>query len=123
MGDHFTRPLKGVLFRKFSAEIMNIPDELDMVDMGMGGKGLKRDITCKLHNNIGPGFPQECVGGCGKVGRGNVAMEYPNVGTHNGTYNAVISDKGERSRAVRSYNDATREDVKTPLGQNRLIIS
>ena len=49
-------------------------------------------------------------------------MECPDIGTHNGTYDAIISEKGERSWAVRSYADVTREDVKTPLGQNRLII-
>ena len=50
-------------------------------------------------------------------------MECPNIGTRKGTYNVVILEKGERSRAVRSYDDITREDVKTQLGQNRLIIS
>ena len=30
LGDHFTKPLQGVLFRKFRAEIMNISDDLDM---------------------------------------------------------------------------------------------
>ena len=66
---------------------------------------------------------EACVGGCGKVGRKNSAMECPDIGTHNGTYDAVILEKGERSRAIRSYADVTREDVKTPLGKNRLIIS
>ena len=50
-------------------------------------------------------------------------MEYPNGGKYNGSYNAVILEKGERSRVVRSYDDVTGEDVKIPLGQNRLIIS
>ena len=50
-------------------------------------------------------------------------MDLPNGGTHNGTYNRVILEKGERFQAVRSYADATREDGKAPLGQNRLIIS
>ena len=50
-------------------------------------------------------------------------MECPNGGTQNVTYNAVILEIGERSRVVRIYNDVTREDVKTPLGQNRLIIT
>ena len=49
-------------------------------------------------------------------------MECPDGGTHNGTYDAVILEKGEMSQAVRSYSDITREYVKTPLGQNRLII-
>ena len=63
------------------------------------------------------------VGDCGKVGRENGAMECPDGGTHNGTHDAVILEKGERSRAVRSYAEVAREDVKTPFGQNRLIIS
>ena len=63
------------------------------------------------------------VGDCGKVGRNNGAMECPYGGTHNGTYNAVILEKGERSQAVRSYAAVNREYAKTPLGKNRLIIS
>ena len=63
------------------------------------------------------------VGDCGKVGKKKGAMECPNGGTHNSTYNVVILEKRERSRAVGSYADVTREYVKTPLGQNRLIIS
>ena len=50
MGDHFTKPLQGALFRKFRAEIMNIPDDLDMGEMGMDGKCLNKGIMCKLHN-------------------------------------------------------------------------
>ena len=50
LGDHFTKPLQGALFRKFRAEIMNIPDNLDIGWMGMDGKGLRNGITCKLHN-------------------------------------------------------------------------
>ena len=50
-------------------------------------------------------------------------MECLDGRTHNGTYDAVILEKGERPWAVRSYSDVTREDVKTPLGQNILIIS
>ena len=57
------------------------------------------------------------------MGRKNGAMECPDGGTHNGTYDAVILEKGEMSQAVRSYSDITREYVKTPLGKNRLIFS
>ena len=89
----------------------------------MDGIGFKKGITCKLHNKTYPGCPQECVGYCGKVGSKNGAMECPNGGTHNGTYDDVILEKGERSQAVRIYTDVTREDVETPLGKNRLIIS
>ena len=49
-------------------------------------------------------------------------MECPNVGVRRGTYDAFKLEKGEKSRAVRIYADVTREDVQTPLGQNRLII-
>ena len=35
--------------------------------------------------------------------------------THNDMYNAVILEKGGKSRAVRSYADVNREDVKTLL--------
>ena len=62
------------------------------------------------------------VGDCGKTGRGNGAMECSNIGARKGMYDAVKLEKGEKSRAVRSYADVTREDVQTPLGQNRLII-
>ena len=57
------------------------------------------------------------------MGRGNCAKECPYVGTHNGKYDAIILEKGERSRVVRSYADMTRGNVEAPLGQNRLIIS
>ena len=50
----------------------------------------------------------DIVGDCDKVGRENGAIKCPDVGTHNGTYNAVILEKGERSRAVRSYTDVAR---------------
>ena len=49
-------------------------------------------------------------------------MECSNIGVRRGTYDAVKLEKGEKSRAVRSYADVTREDVQTPLGKNRLII-
>ena len=62
------------------------------------------------------------VGDCGKTGRENGAMECSNFGVRRGTYNAVKLNKGEKSWAVRSYADVTREDVQTPLGKNRLII-
>ena len=55
MGEHFTKPLEGALFRKFRAEIMNIPDYLDMGEMGVYGTGFKKGIACKLHYNTDPG--------------------------------------------------------------------
>ena len=77
LGDHFTKPLQGALFRKFRVEIMDITDELDIGDMDMDGTGFKEGITCKLHNETYPGCPQECVGDCEKVGRKNSAIECP----------------------------------------------
>ena len=62
------------------------------------------------------------VGYCGKEGKKNVAMKCSNIGARKGTYDAVKLEKREKSRAVRSYADVTREDVQTPLGKNRLII-
>ena len=94
---------------------MNIPDELDMGEMGMDGKGLKKGITCKLYNKTDPRSPQECAGDCGKTGRKNGAMECSNIGVRRGMYDAVKLEKGEKSRAVRSYTDVTREYVQTPL--------
>ena len=102
---------------------MNIPDELTRGEMGMDGKGLKKGIRCKLQNETGPSCPQECVGDCGKTGRKNGAMDVSNIRVRRGTYDAVKLEKEDKSRAVRSYADVTREDVQTPLGQNRLTIS
>ena len=48
-------------------------------------------------------------------------MECPDIRKHNGKYDAVILDKGDRSKAVWSYADVTREDVKTPLWQKILL--
>ena len=120
--DHFTKPLQDALFRNFRAEIMNIPDDLDMGEMGIDRRRLEKGIMCKLHNETDSGCPQECVGGCGKAGRENCAMECSNIGARKGTYDAVKLEKGGKSRAVRSYADVTREDMQTPLGKNRLII-
>ena len=62
------------------------------------------------------------VGDCGKTGRKNGAMKCPNIGLRRGTYDTIKLEKGEILRAVRSYAGVTREDVKTQLGKNRLII-
>ena len=69
LGDHFKKTFQGTIFRKFRAEIMNIPDDVDMGKMGMDGAGFKKGITCKIHNETYPGCPQECVGDFGKSGR------------------------------------------------------
>ena len=50
LGDHFTKPLQNALFRKFRADIMNIPYYLDMDGVGMYGLGMKERFMQKLHN-------------------------------------------------------------------------
>ena len=42
LGDHFKKPLQVVLFRNFREEIINTPDELDMGEVGMDIKLLKK---------------------------------------------------------------------------------
>ncbi len=49
IGDHFTKPLQGALFRKFRAIIMNIDECVTDVDLAW-----ERDLV--------PTMPQECVG-------------------------------------------------------------
>ena len=56
------------------------------------------------------------VGDCGKTERKTGSMECSNIGAHKVTYDAIELEKGEKSLAVRSYTDGTREDVQTPLG-------
>ena len=55
--NNFTKPLQGAMFRKFRSETMNIPDDLDMGEMGMDRKGFKKGSTCELHNDNDPGCP------------------------------------------------------------------
>ena len=88
----------------------------------MDRKSLKKGITCKLHNETDTKFPQEFVGDFSETERGNGAMKSSNIEVRKGTYDAIKLEKVDTSRAVRSYADVTREDVQTPLGQNRLII-
>ena len=71
LAEHFTKPLQGALFRKFRAEIMNISDDLDMVELGMDRAALKKGVMWKLHIETDLRCPQECVGDCKKVGREN----------------------------------------------------
>ena len=49
-------------------------------------------------------------------------MECSNIGARKVMYDAVKLEHGERSWAVRSYAEVTREDGKTLLGENNLII-
>ena len=46
-----------------------------------------------MHNETNPVCPLECAGDSDKVVRENGAKEFPNGGTHNGTYGAIILDK------------------------------
>ena len=68
-----------------------------------------------LNNSPNPGdltwIKPTTVGYCGKTGRKNGAIECSNIRVRKGTYDAVKLEKGEKSRAVRSYADVTREDV------------
>ena len=102
---------------------MNITYDLGMGEKWMDVTGLKKGITCKLHNETDHGCPQECIGDCDKVGRENISKEFPDGGTHKGTYDTVILEKGGSFWAIGIYADITRGDVKTPLRINRLIIS
>ena len=70
---------------------MNIPDDLDMEEMGMDRKGLKKGITCELHNETDPRCPQQCVGDFGNTGRENSDMECPNIVVRRGTYDTFIN--------------------------------
>ena len=54
LGDHFTKTLQGALFRTFREEKINIPDDLDMDEMGMDGVGLKKGVMWKLQNDTDP---------------------------------------------------------------------
>ena len=62
LADHFTKPLQGSLFCKFRGEIMNIPEETDMNDMGWNDITEKKTVSEKLHGVTKQSSPQECVG-------------------------------------------------------------
>ena len=59
--DHFTKLLQGSLFRKFWAEIINIPEVLDNLDMVWEGSTHKRGGMINLHHIYNNPIPQECV--------------------------------------------------------------
>ena len=54
LGDICTNLLQGALIRKYRAEIMNIPDDINMDKMGMDRTGIKKGVTSKLHVKTGP---------------------------------------------------------------------
>ena len=85
IGDHFTKPLQGELFRKFRAEIMNIPENAIMSDMDWDGIDLPKGVTWKLHGETDTDCPQECVG---KYALGN---DPPGVTGNDRTVSRVLS--------------------------------
>ena len=62
LADHFTKPLQGELLRRFITELMNIPEDAYMNDMGWDGTEEEKGVSWKLHNELYPACPQECVG-------------------------------------------------------------
>ena len=60
--DPFTKPLQGELFRRFIAELMNIPEDADITEMGWDGTEVEKGVSWKLQNDLDPACPQECVG-------------------------------------------------------------
>ena len=92
LGDVFTKPLQGALFSNFRAEIMNIPDNINTEDMGIGGKVIKNGVMWKLHNETKPECPQECVGNCDNVSGRN--------GTKNGVFGTVSRVRADTSNCV-----------------------
>ena len=60
--DHFTKPLQGGIFKKFRTELMYIPEDIDINDLGSNGIGMKAGVTWKQHGDTDPTCPQECVG-------------------------------------------------------------
>jgi hypothetical protein len=73
LGDHFTKPLQGTMFRKFRAEIQGIPVSMCDADLGWDIPSIKNE---QKQNGASPS-PQECVGtheDCSYMGReANVA--------------------------------------------------
>ena len=73
LGDHIIKLLQGELISKFRAEIINIPDDINMDNMGMSGTCTKKGFMWKLHNYYKTEFPQEFVGECDIVSARNGA--------------------------------------------------
>ena len=92
-----------------------------MENMGMDGKGLKRGVMWKLHNEKDPGCPQECVGDFDNVRGSNTSdggsdrNVSTNSNVHTNTSNSVIIRKRERSReaayTVGGYADIARGNI------------
>jgi hypothetical protein len=58
LGDHFTKPLQGTMFRKFRAEIQGIPVDMCDADLGWDRPNTKNE---QGQGGASPS-PQECVG-------------------------------------------------------------
>jgi hypothetical protein len=72
LGDQFTKPLQGTLFRKFRAEIQGIPVNMCDADLGWDRPSTKNE---QEQDGASPS-PQECVGthrGCGYTKAGTCA--------------------------------------------------
>ena len=41
---------------------MNIPEDADITDMGWDRTKTEKGVSWKLHNELDPAFPQDCVG-------------------------------------------------------------
>ena len=61
--DHFTKPLQRGLFHIFRAELVNLPEDADITDMGWDSIKTEKGVSWKLHNELYPACPQGCVGG------------------------------------------------------------
>ena len=84
--DHFTKPLQGILFIKFRAEIMNIPDDTDAFDLGWEGSKSEWEEMVKLHKTDDNPIPQECVEVMDTVNYGKASQDTDNVHTKKVSY-------------------------------------
>ena len=66
LADHFTKPLQGELLRRFISELMNLPEDTDMTEMGWDGTESEKGVSWKLHNEPDPACPHEYVGNYAK---------------------------------------------------------
>ena len=50
------------MFRESRVELMNIPEDADIIEMGWDGTEVKKGVSWKLHGKTDPACPEECVG-------------------------------------------------------------
>ena len=111
LGDHFTKLLQGELISKFRAKIINIPDDINMDDMGMSGTCTKKGFMWKLHNYYETKCPQEFVGECDIVSARNGANSRvfgPISRVRKDTNNGMVFCEKEVTRELWSYADVTK---------------